>query len=571
MMGEFYICFLNMTLLLHLCHCQEHQGAVEVHHISAGHFVQLKCSDDDDTEDRTTVTWSRGGNQTLNMTSGVEVRGEVLWFLPTDTSHNGHYTCESKYPNGSWEIKFVLSVDPGPCPVPAENRAVSQGMSEVVFCRQQDVLGLDPTAHIQWFKDCSPVDKHGETIIEEDCPKRLRLVNATESHAGVYTCLVEFSLQGRNYTATHSTQLKVNKEKVLLNPQVTYPRKETVTVETGSRVELVCSAFLGVGEGTESESSMFWTVDGRHTDHIKQLNVTKTTILHRSSGVYGRSTLSIYEVRPEFLNVTISCIATNALGRDIGFLWLQPANQSGFYTCLCLCLAFSMVVLGVAMCCLFKVDLVLAYRRLCPLVSKKRAPDGKLYDAYVSYVHGDGLSRAEMFALQVLPEVLERRYGYTLFVSGRDDLPGEAIHDVTSETMRRSRRLIIILSAQSASPLHPKMDPEDQLPLHQSPQDRPCYDQQIGLYDALIQNGLRVVLVEIDGKVDYTSLPKSLHYIRRKQGALRWRRPSSGKSSSTASPNGHFWKCLRYHMPFKPKGALKPQPTPGINCSIELY
>lgn len=49
-------------------------------------------------------------------------------------------------------MKFVLSVDPGPCPVPAENRTVSQGMSEVVFCRQQDVLGLDPTAHIRWFK-----------------------------------------------------------------------------------------------------------------------------------------------------------------------------------------------------------------------------------------------------------------------------------------------------------------------------------------------------------------------------------------------------------------------------------
>ncbi|CAB1328781.1 unnamed protein product [Coregonus sp. 'balchen'] len=501
------------------------------------------------------------------MTSGVEIRGEVLWFLPAHTSHNGHYTCESR----SWEKEFVLSVDTGPCPVPAEIRTVSQGTSGVVFCRQQDVLHLDPTAHIRWFKDCSPVDQHGEKIIEEDGLKRLRLVNATESHAGVYTCLVEFSLQGRNHTATHSTQLKVNKEKVLLKPQVTDPINVTVMVEPGSRIELLCSAFLGVGEGTESESSMFWTVNGSHTEHIEQLDVTKTTIHPSSSGVYGQSTLSIYEVRPEFLNVPISCIAWNALGRDIGLLWLQPANHSGFYTCVCLCLAFSMVVLGVAMCCLFKVDLVLAYRRLRPLVSKKQAPDGKLYDAYVSYLHGDGLSRAEMFALQVLPEVLERRYGYTLFVSGRDDLPGEAIHDVTSETMRRSRRLIIVLSDQSASPLHPKIVPEDQLPLHQSPQNRPSYDQQIGLYDALIQNGLRVVLVEIDGKLDYTSLPESLHYIRRKQGALRWRRPRSGKSSSTASPNGHFWKCLRYHMPSKPEGALKPQPTPGINCSIELY
>uniref|UniRef100_A0A4W5KEK4 Uncharacterized protein n=1 Tax=Hucho hucho TaxID=62062 RepID=A0A4W5KEK4_9TELE len=83
---------------------------------------------------------------------------------------------------------------------------------------------------------------------------------------------------------------------------------------------------------------MFWTVE--------QLNVTKTTILSRSSGVYGQSTLSIFEVRSEFLNVPFSSIARNALGRDIGLLSLQPAIHSGFYTCVCLCLVFSMAISG---------------------------------------------------------------------------------------------------------------------------------------------------------------------------------------------------------------------------------
>lgn len=127
-----------------------------------------------------------------------------------------------------------------------------------------------------------------------------------------------------------------------------------------------------------------------------------------------------------------------------------------------------------------------------------------------------------------------------------------AIHDVASDTLQRSRWLIIILSAQSGSPLDSKINPEDQLPLQQKLQDHPGYDQQIGLYDALIQHGLRVVLVETDAKVDYTSLLESLSYIRRKQGAMKWK-PSSGNSSSTAAPNGYFWKCMRYHMPSEPE------------------
>uniref|UniRef100_A0A3P8ZSY3 Interleukin 1 receptor type 1 n=1 Tax=Esox lucius TaxID=8010 RepID=A0A3P8ZSY3_ESOLU len=532
----------------HLCIKTQH-GEIKTHYISAGYFFQLKCSADDDSEEPITVTWSRRWNQTLNTTFGLEVRGDVLQFLPAQTYHNGSYVCEIKYPTGSWQIEFLLFVDPGPCPVPAESRSGSQGINQVLFCRQKDVLHLDPAPYIQWFKDCSPVDKQ---ILDH-----LWLINITESSAGVYTCFINFTLQGRRYTSARSTQLKVNKENTLLNPRVTNPKKDTVTVEPGSSRELVCSAFLGVGEGTESETFMFWTVNEKHVEAIKELTVSKTKIYQHSSWTYGQSTLSISEVRPEFLHVPFRCIAQNSLGEDIGMLFLQPANHSGFYTTVCLCMAFSMVVVGVVMCFLFKVDLVLASRKLRPLVSKKRAPDGKLYDAYVSYLFGDGSSQAETFALQVLPEVLEKQHGYTLFISGRDDLPGEAIQDLTSETMRRSRRLIIILSAQTASRLHPTIHADEQLPLHQSPQYFPNYDQQIGLYDALIQNGLQVILVETDAKMDYISLPESLRYIRRKQGALRWR---SGNSIATSPRNGRFWKCLRYHMP--PEPGLKPQATP---------
>lgn len=53
--------------------------------------------------------------------------------------------------------------------------------------------------------------------------------------------------------------------------------------------------------------------------------------------------------------------------------------------------------------------------------------DGKLYDAYVSFLQPKSLSVAQEaeFALQILPEELERQQGYSLYIRGRDDSPGE--------------------------------------------------------------------------------------------------------------------------------------------------
>ena len=48
--------------------------------------------------------------------------------------------------------------------------------------------------------------------------------------------------------------------------------------------------------------------------------------------------------------------------------------------------------------------------------------DGKQYDAYVCYpCEGQGISMTMTFALRILPEVLENKHGYKLFIRGRDD------------------------------------------------------------------------------------------------------------------------------------------------------
>lgn len=56
-----------------------------------------------------------------------------------------------------------------------------------------------------------------------------------------------------------------------------------------------------------------------------------------------------------------------------------------------------------------------------------------------------------------------------------------------------------------------------------------------------------------DGPVDYRHLPESLCYIKRRQGALKWKTDSHATHKLIKlCSNRNFWKKLRYHMPSVP-------------------
>lgn len=60
------------------------------------------------------------------------------------------------------------------------------------------------------------------------------------------------------------------------------------------------------------------------------------------------------------------------------------------------------------------------------------------------------------------------------------------------------------------------------------------------------------------GSVDYSHLPESLRYIKRKQGALKWENPSLATSRlSKLFMNRNFWKNVIYQMPSVPMGKLR--------------
>lgn len=71
--------------------------------------------------------------------------------------------------------------------------------------------------------------------------------------------------------------------------------------------------------------------------------------------------------------------------------------------------------------------------------------------------------------------------------------PLTAVHDVIAATVRQCRRLIIILSPEANFSTHGNKEEE----LFCANQNQLCYEQKIGLHDALIQNDPKVILVEI--------------------------------------------------------------------------
>lgn len=108
---------------------------------------------------------------------------------------------------------------------------------------------------------------------------------------------------------------------------------------------------------------------------------------------------------------------------------------------------------------------------------------------------------------------------------------------VADEKIRQSRRVIIVLVPESS-----------------------CYsiledvsEKQLAMHSALIQDGIKVILIELEKIQDYAAMPESIRYIKQKHGVIRWKGDFSERSRSAGT---RFWKRVRYQMPSRKSGSL---------------
>ncbi|XDV29841.1 hypothetical protein PO909_032875 [Leuciscus waleckii] len=489
------------------------------------------------------VTWfeERTGSEISDGQQNVSLSGTSLWFPNISMESQGTYVCVLRTQSQCYRQAAVLVVSEmtsGDCERPVRGlQRISAGVNDVLACPLRRYIRSVDHPSIQWYKNCEPLQEDERKVHLDD--------------AGLYTCKLTFSLGGVVGEMAESVECEVNDE-YLKKPRLIEPVNEIIKVERGSSFRKDCVVFVP-GKGTTMVSVLwkgllgseekFITNNVSHRIHQERMNESRT-----EDGFVLVRTLSVSDVWQEDFYLNFTCMVFSR-GTLIGQFSLVPADPNLFLLLgLLLGSVALLFVVGVSLCTIFKVELALWVRTVFPFFYKTTDGDGKQYDAYIAYPRVlDGSSeKAEVFAMSTLPQVLEGRYGYKLFILGRDGLPGEAVVDVVEEALTRCRRLLLLYTSTSLC----------------SPEALEWAEQQTGLYRGLVENTVSIVLLELEEIREPDRLPHSVRLLKEKQGALQaWKRRKRRmccdwkmeERVTSLNPSARFWREVRYHMPVRGK------------------
>ncbi|XP_030055407.1 interleukin-1 receptor type 1 [Microcaecilia unicolor] len=377
---------------------------------------------------------------------------------------------------------------------------------------------------IKWYKDCKPLTDSRFQPVEFN----LVATNLTLGDKGFYTCEISYEYDGKIYNISNTIRMTVK----VVTPEppvvIIYPTNGSIEAELESHLSLPCKVSC-------SNCDVNWWVNGTLPDFYSSR--------YTQGADYIDTVLDGTRIRTKYLNITevknedydqiFMCLAKSSRMHSRVFVSLKPPDTKVQRYLIGIFVALGLVIILTAVTCkIFKIEIVLCYRKHCLPLTCKGVPDGKLYDGYVIYPKSNKpiMVQVNIFVLKMLPEVLEKQCGYQLFICGRDELPGEAKANLIDETIKQSRRVIIILiNKESGDNLF-----ED------------AFEQHVALYNALIHNKDKVILIEVEKIKDYMNMPESIKYIKEKWGAIRWKGDVTDRAFS---PNTKFWKNVRYWMP----------------------
>ncbi|XP_010628992.1 interleukin-1 receptor type 1 isoform X2 [Fukomys damarensis] len=534
------VCFMVLLMSLEADKCAEREDRIIL--ASSANEIAVVACNLNSNENLGPVIWYKNDSKTpicMDQNCRINQQKEKLWFVPAKVEDSGQYYCAVRNSTYCLKIKITahfMENEPNLCysaqvlftqklPISRDGRLVCPHLS---FLKDEK----NEFPEVKWFKDCKPLlldDAHFIGVLNT-----LLVKNVAPEHRGNYTCHAPYTYLGKRYHITRTIQFLPFEENKPDRPVIVSPKNETVEVNLGSKIQLICNV---TGHYTDS---VYWKWNGSFIDSDDPLLVEDYYYLENSLAKNKDIVivmLNISEVRSLFYLHPFTCVARNGHSNEAAYVkFIHPVpdfqkHMIGIFVTLTLVITCSVFIYKI-----FKVDIVLWYRGSCYDFLSQKALDGKIYDAYILYPksHTEGFtSSSDIFVFKILPEVLEKQFGYKLFIYGRDDYVGEDTIEVFNETIRQSRRLIIILVRDIASFIWLG---------HSS-------EEQIVMYNALIKEGIKVVLVELDKIQDYEKMPESIRFIKQKHGVIRW---SGDLREGAQSAKTRFWKNIRYHMPALP-------------------
>ncbi|XP_057278320.1 interleukin-1 receptor type 1-like isoform X1 [Pezoporus wallicus] len=505
------------------------------------------------------LTWYKNGSSTPVTTerwARIHQRQDLLWFIPATLEDSGLYECNVRSFNYSKKKTINLAVfknDNSLCfngKMRFEQKVTSRNTGKIICPDLEHFKDEDNNQpEVHWYKECKPGFLEDKRLLLAEGENAVLIRNVTVQDRGNYTCRMVYTYLGKQYNVSRTMSLEVKERPLQMRPEFIYPKNNTIEVELGSHVVMECNISSGI-----NGLIPFWQVDDEDVDIFD--NTYREQYYDFSTDVYFLPFFNDREWMPHGLAVSgtkfnISEVKVKDYAHKFFCHFIYGSQQFTAYLKLesparniqgyLIGGGVSLVFLGFFTLCIykiFKIDIVLWYRDSCHLFLGKKVSDGKIYDAYVVYPKNreSCLYSSDIFALKILPEVLERQCGYNLFIFGRDDLPGEAVISIADEKIHQSRRVIIVLVPEPS-----------------------CYsiledvsEKQLAMYNALIQDGIKVILIELEKIQDYATMPESIKYVKQKHGAIRWKGDFSERSHSASTK---FWKKVRYHMPSRKNGS----------------
>ncbi|XP_068956667.1 interleukin-1 receptor type 1-like isoform X2 [Petaurus breviceps papuanus] len=483
------------------------------------------------------ISWYGSDGKTvisMDQNSRVHQHREMLWFVPAASEDSGYYYHVERNSTHCRKQKLkieILKKRPGTCydALSEYKQKLPAGPGGFLVCPHVDIFKdeKDNLPKVQWYKDCKPLS--GNTKFN-GLKSHLYLENVQKEDEGHYTCLISYGYMGKHYNITRSIHLNIIEKAKKNVPVILTPENKTMEVELGSELFLDCNFTA------QKNDLQYWTWNGSFAHDEPNITWSELSVpnVNYTNIVTRVSRLVILKVESRHYLYPFLCWVSNEAGIATTYIALRPPVPDsrmyliGGFISLALIVTFSMFLYKV-----FKVEIVLFYRDSCHPYFLKKALDAKVYDAYILYPKNfeEGSTYiSDIFVFKILPEVLENQCGYNLFIYGRDDLVGEDAITVANENIIKSRRLIIVLAGEQASYNWLGNTSE----------------QQIAMYNALVQDGMKIILVELEKIKNYGNMPESIKYLKQKYGVIRWKGDFMEEAPSAKTK---FWRCVRYHMP----------------------
>ncbi|XP_045684664.1 LOW QUALITY PROTEIN: interleukin-18 receptor 1 [Phyllostomus hastatus] len=501
------------------CTLRPHITAVE----GEPFYLKYCLSSSEHENEPTTIKWYKSneshGLVELSSSSSprITLHDYVLEFWPVELDDSGYYFFQMGNDTHEWRLN-VIRRNKHSCF--AEKQVIS------ITVEVKRALQIPCGEHSYYrklvnrtllYKNCEKIEKNKNPSFRK---------NAELNDRGYYTCVFFLYHNGKLFNVTNTFNITIVGGYSNIIPVLLGPKLNHIGVELGKDVQLNCSALLN------EKDLIYWNIQKENGEN-PNVHEEKEIRIKTSEGKWHASkTLRIENINEINLNFLYNCTVASEGDIDTkSFILLKKAELDDIpdhvFT---RGIIIAILISGAVVCLMivvvtYRVDLALFCRHF--MRRDETLTDGKTYDAFVSYLKECHPENGEehAFAVEILPRVLEKHFGYKLCIFERDVVPGRAVVDEIHSLIEQSRRLIIVLSKSYMS-------------------NEVRYELESGLHEALVERKIKIILIEFTPISDLTFLPQSLKLLKSHR-VLKW------KADKSLSYNSRFWKNLVYLMPAK--------------------